>query len=132
MRHWKDLNEDLVMAEPTSALGRTIRHARQAQRLTAYETARRTGIVHRATIQRIETGDITRPRPETLRSIAEVLELDLDDLLALAGYVRASELPDFEPYLRAKHADLPEEAIAQLVGHFELIADKYRSNEEAA
>jgi len=117
------------MAETTSALGRTIRHARRAQNLTAYEVARRTGIVHRATVQRIEAGEITRPRPETLQRLAEVLELDLDDLLALAGYVRATELPDFEPYLRAKHADLPDEAIAQLVGHFELIAAKYLDDE---
>ena len=125
MRHWKHLNGELVMAEPTSALGRTIRHARRAQRLSAYEAAKRTGLVHRATLQRIETGEITRPRPETLRSIAEVLELDLDDLLALAGYVKADELPDFEPYLRIKHAGLPEDAIARLVDHFELVAKKY-------
>lgn len=64
-----------------------------------------------------------------------VLDLSLDDLLALAGYAQISELPDFEPYLRAKHGDLPETAITQLVGHFELIADKHRlktEKEEAA
>ena len=119
------------MTDQTSALGRTIAQARQAQQLTAYEVARRTGIVHRATVQRIESGEITRPRPETLQRLAEVLDLPLDDLLVLAGYVQAQELPDFEPYLRARHGDLPEEAISQLVGHFELIADKYRDEEAA-
>lgn len=122
------------MNSSATALGRTLRQARKAKKLTAYEVAERTGIVHRATVQRIEYGEITRPRPETLQRLAEVLDLNLDDLLALAGYAKLEELPDFEPYLRAKHGDLPEDAIAQLVGHFELIADKYRGEdqEEAA
>ena len=113
------------MSDPT-ALGRTLKAARTAKNLTAYEVAHRTGIVHRATIQRIETGEIARPRPETLQRLANVLDLDLDDLLSLAGYVQLSDLPGFEPYLRTKHRDLPEEAIEQLVGHFNLIEDKYR------
>lgn len=114
------------MSDPATALGRTIQAARHAKNLTAYEVAHRTGVVHRATIQRIESGEITRPRPETLRTLAKVLDLDLDDLLTLAGYVQLKDLPGFEPYLRTKHGDLPDEAIAQLVGHFNLIADKYR------
>lgn len=116
------------MSDPATALGRTIQAARHAKDLTAYEVAQRTGVVHRATIQRIESGEISRPRPETLRSIAQVLELDLDDLLSFAGYAQLSDLPGFEPYLRAKHGDLPEEAIDQLVGHFNLIAEKYRQH----
>jgi len=115
------------MSDP-SALGRTLKAARTAKDLTAYEVAQRTGVVHRATIQRIESGEIARPRPETLRQLANVLDLDLDDLLSLAGYVQLSDLPGFEPYLRAKHRDLPEEAIAQLVGHFNLIEEKYRQH----
>ena len=114
------------MSDPASALGRAINAARHNKGLTAYEVAQRTGVVHRATIQRIESGEITRPRPETLQQIAQVLDLNLDDLLSLAGYVQLKDLPGFEPYLRAKHHDLPDEAIQQLVGHFDLIADKYR------
>lgn len=114
------------MSNDPSALGRKINQARKAKDLTAYEVAKRTGIVHRATVQRIESGEIVRPKPETLQQLAEVLDLDLDDLLALAGYARAEDLPDFEPYLRAKHSDLPEDAMSALIQHFELIADKYR------
>ena len=114
------------MADPSTALGRQVHAARQAKGLTAYEVAKKTGIVHRATVQRIESGEIARPRPETLQQLAKVLDLDLDDLLALAGYARPEDLPDFEPYLRAKHGDLPDEALISLVQHFELIADKYR------
>ena len=116
------------MSDPATALGRTIQAARHAKDLTAYEVAHRTGVVHRATIQRIESGEITRPRPETLQRLAQVLDLKLDDLLSLAGYAQLSDLPGFEPYLRAKHGDLPDEAIDQLVGHFNLIADKYRQH----
>lgn len=114
------------MSDPAIALGRTIKAARHAKGLTAYEVAQRTGVVHRATIQRIESGEISRPRPETLQRLAQVLEVDHDDLLSLAGYAQLSDLPGFEPYLRAKHGDLPNEAIDQLVGHFNLIEDKYR------
>ncbi|MBA3362356.1 MAG: helix-turn-helix transcriptional regulator [Acidimicrobiia bacterium] len=104
------------MTDSATNLGRTLWQARRDQKLSAYEVAQRTGLLHRATIQRIESGESTRPRPETLQSLAEVLELNLDDLLALAGY--------------AKFDDLPDEAIAQLVGHFELIAEKYRATED--
>jgi transcriptional regulator with XRE-family HTH domain len=114
------------MSNPATALGRTIQAARHAKGLTAYETAHRTGVIHRATVQRIESGEITRPRPETLQRLAQVLDLKLDDLLSLAGYAQLSDLPGFEPYLRAKHGDLPDEAIEQLVGHFNLIAEKHR------
>ncbi len=113
------------MSDPATALGRTIKAARHAKDLTAYQLAEQTGVVHRATIQRIESGEITRPRPETLQRLARVLDLNIDDLLSLAGYAQLKDLPGFEPYLRAKHADLPEEAITQLVGHFNLIADKH-------
>ncbi len=56
-----------------------------------------------------------------------MLDLEIDDLLSLAGYVSPADLPGFEPYLRAKHGDLPEAALQQLIGHFKLIADKYRT-----
>ncbi|MCP4307046.1 MAG: helix-turn-helix transcriptional regulator [bacterium] len=114
------------MNNPATALGQTIKAARQAKNLAAYQLAEQTGVIHRATIRRIETGEITRPRPETLQQLARALDLNLDDLLSLAGYAQLKDLPGFEPYLRAKHHDLPDEAIQQLVGHFDLIADKYR------
>ena len=114
------------MSATITALGRTIKQARRAKGLAGYEVARQTGTVHRATIGRIESGEIARPRPETLQQLARVLDLNIDDLLTLAGYTQLRDLPGFEPYLRTRHGDLPEEAIAQLVGHFDLIADKYR------
>ena len=116
------------MSDPANALGRTIQDARHNQGLSAYQVAERMGTVHRSTVQRIESGEITRPRPETLKRFAQVLDLEEEDLLSLAGYVQPSDLPGFEPYLRTKHTDLPQEAIAQLVGHFNLIADKYHLN----
>ncbi len=109
----------------TTSLGQLIRTARKNKGLTSYEVAERTGIMHRATVGRIEAGEITRPRPETLQRLAQVLDLNLDELLLTAGYVKPSDLPNLEAYLRTKHSDLPARAIAQLVDHFELIADKY-------
>lgn len=114
------------MIEAITALGRTIRKARLSKGLAAYEVADQTGTVHRATIGRIEAGEILRPRPETLQQLAPVLDLNIDDLLSLAGYAQLKDLPGFEPYMRTRHGDLPEAAIAELVGHFEFVAAKHR------
>ena len=66
-----------------------------------------------ATVVRVERGQFAAPRPDTLRALAEVLELPLADLFTLADYVVPGELPTPKPYLRAKYPQLPEEALAR-------------------
>lgn len=51
--------------------------------------ARRTGI-HNAHLPQIETGTIERSAPNVLWALAEVYDLDLQDLLRLAGHVEAA------------------------------------------
>ncbi len=97
--------------EQARALGAFIRRQRLALGLSARELARRAGI---ADVIRIEQGILLNPRTDSLRAIAQGLDVPLNDLLAAADYVPAKELPTFRPYLRAKYKDLPDEAVAEM------------------
>ena len=66
-----------------------------------------------------------KPRPDTLKAIAEVLGLDLADIYTAAGYVQSTGLPSFTPYLRSKYADMPPKALQELETSFARIAEKY-------
>lgn len=67
-----------------------------------------------ATIAELEAGTNLSPLPDTLRTIAEVLGLNVSDLYAVADWLPAGELPTLKPYLRAKYRDLDEQAIADI------------------
>ncbi len=96
------------MATTTNAvkLGNALKERRTELELTIKEVARRSGMTD-SNVLRIERGDIPQPRPETLKSLADVLGLELSDLFNLAGYVQPRTLPSFSPYLRSRYADLP-------------------------
>ena len=97
-------------------LGACIRGAREKRHLSA---RRLSAELHmpQSYISRIEAGDFKQPSPEKLRRIAEYLELDYDDLCALAGY-QAPGLPGFLPYLRTKY-DMNDEDARHLSEYFE-------------
>ena len=101
-----------------------ISRARKAKGLSTYKLAAEIGIVQ-SNVVRLESGHIATPSTTILDGLARVLDLDLADLYALAGYTRPSELPAFTPYLRSKFAGLPEEARSELEQSFRRIADKY-------
>ena len=77
-----------------------------------------------AWLSRLERGLFHSPDPWSLYRLARGLDIEVADLYQAAGYGRG--LPGFAPYLRAKY-HLPEEAIAQLQAHFELLNEKYRA-----
>ena len=70
------------------------------------------------TVSRIETGSFEAPRPDKLARIAQALELSAGELFAQAGYLVATDLPEYATYLRTKRPDLPESAIKSLHDHF--------------
>jgi hypothetical protein len=74
---------------------------------------------------RLEHGSISSPRPDTLKTLADTLDLDLADLFASAGYVQATGLPAFAPYMRSKYAGLPTSAQHELEAAFKQIAAKH-------
>lgn len=106
------------------ALATQLKQAREALGFSAREVGRRAGITD-SNVVRLEQGVIPNPRPDTLKALADVLELDLADLYAAAGYVQPDGLPSFTPYLRSKYAGLPEDAHKELESSFAHIAEKY-------
>ena len=106
------------------SLGALIKEARLARQLTIRELSTQSEIA-RSTLLDLEQDKVASPKPQQLQSLAEVLDIELADLYAAAGYVRSEELPSFTPYLRSKYADLPQSAQAELERSFAHIAEKY-------
>lgn len=75
-------------------------------------------------ITRIEAGITTNPRRDTLASISRALGLRQDDVLSdePSGTGR---LPAFQPYLRARYADLPPEAQERMTRYFARVRAEY-------
>lgn len=111
-------------AKQATKLGTLLRTTRKKLGISSTEVARRTGMAD-SNVIRLELGAIANPRPETLKSLADALGLDLADLYATAGYVQPKGLPSFAPYLRSKYADLPPSAQRELERSFKTIARKH-------
>ncbi len=105
-------------------LGKMLQQSRETQGLSAREVATRSGLVA-SSVRRLEQGAIANPGIETLKSLAEVLDLDASDLYATAGVMPTNGLPSFAPYLRSKYSDLPDSAQAELEKTFARIAAKH-------
>jgi transcriptional regulator with XRE-family HTH domain len=110
--------------DAASRLAELLRTAREGLGLSVREVAKRSGVVN-SNIVRLEQGAIPNPRPETLKAIADVLELDLADVFASIGYVQPKGLPSFTPYLRSKYGDMPESAVQDLQRYFTQLAKKH-------
>lgn len=105
-------------------LGTMLRDARERLGLSAREVSDRSGMAD-SNVLRLEQGAIANPRPETLKSLADVLALDLADIYATAGYVQPAGLPSITPYLRSRYADLPISAQREIADSFAEIAAKH-------
>lgn len=110
--------------EQARDLARMLKTARQERGLSAREVAKRSGM-NDSNVVRLEQGAILNPRPETLKSLADVLDLDLADVYATIGYVQPEGLPNFTPYLRTKYSDLPPRARRELERSFTDIVKRY-------
>jgi len=97
----------------TSKLGATIRRHREKAKLSQRALARLAGLSH-TTVIRIEGGEFGRPDPEKLGRLAEALEIDAEELYALAPY---PDLPEMAPYLRTKYG-MSEAAVAEAEAFF--------------
>jgi transcriptional regulator with XRE-family HTH domain len=104
-------------------LGRLIRERRLQKGLPLQAVADAAG-TDPAYMFRLERGEYHQPRPEILVGISKSLAIPLANLYALAGYPTPRELPDFEPYLRAK-TQLPEKAIRELQRVFDDLQSRY-------
>ena len=82
----------MVEAQAHSEFGRTVRDKREAMGLGLRELAKRVGM-SAAYLSKIERGQFPPPAEEKVVRIADLIELDRDELLALAGKV-ATDVAD--------------------------------------
>lgn len=94
-------------------LANLLRKHRVKLGLSANEVARRAG-VNVATVTRIELAQISKPQPETLLALADVLGVEPSDIFAITGWAPAEQLPPLRPYLRRKYQELPDDAVAEV------------------
>lgn len=102
-----------MTTKQAETLGKQIRKRRERLGLSTHRLAAKAGITQ-PTVIRIEQGKFAAPRPDKLARIAAVLELELADLYAHAGYLVPAELPEIETYLAAKYGHLPQSARDEL------------------
>jgi len=106
------------------ALGDLLRMRREATGLSLTQMAKEFGISH-TYLGRLERGEYAHPTPVILGRIARGLQVHLADLYALSGITLPTDLPDFGPYLRAKHPDWPKLVITELDDYCAFLKHKY-------
>lgn len=104
-------------------LGRLVQTRRVAEGLSLRELAARTN-TDAPYLLRLERGEYRQPSMPILEALSRALEIPIADLQALAGYRVSSQLPAFEPYLRAT-TDLPEKAIDELQKYYDMLSERY-------
>jgi transcriptional regulator with XRE-family HTH domain len=105
-------------------LGQLLRQHREARGLGIRGLEAASG-VNVSSIVSLERGDILAPQPDTIKALAAALDMPVSDLLTVAGWLPAGELPTLKPYLRAKYRQLDETAIADLERYAEQLAKKH-------
>jgi transcriptional regulator with XRE-family HTH domain len=113
------MNEDQAIE-----LGEFLHSARMERGLSSRALARMT-FMNDVSILRLEQGAVAAPAPDKLVRISEALGLDMADVFALAGYAAPAQLPAWRPYLRAKYAELPTQAVDELESFFGYLKNKY-------
>jgi transcriptional regulator with XRE-family HTH domain len=112
------------------ALGDYIKREREAQGLSLRKLAAHAKVDY-SWLSRLERGVYSSPDARSLSRVSRALDIEVADLYLQAGYGDGQGLPGFAPYLRAKY-DLPDDALAQLQAHFELLNEKYRQDKDGA
>ena len=114
------VNINSLNSAAMTTIGQRIRELRKARNLTQRELADRIGI-NFTYLSRIENDRLDAdqtPREDTLRSLADALEADLDELVLLAQRVPESmrERIVSRPELFRKIVSLSDEELEQLLG----------------
>jgi transcriptional regulator with XRE-family HTH domain len=104
-------------------LGEYVRQKREEAGLSQRQLAQEAGVSF-SNISRLESGFSTHPTPGLLKGIADVLDIDLAELLGYIGIDVASS-GSLNDYLRRDYG-LPDEGVEEAKAAIESIADKYR------
>jgi transcriptional regulator with XRE-family HTH domain len=109
--------------DESAKLGAHIRKLREGKGLSVRGLAA-AATIDATYLSRLEHGMYESPDPRYLYRLARALDVEVAELYLTAGYGDGRGLPGLAPYLRAKY-DLPDEAVAQLEAHFDLINERY-------
>jgi transcriptional regulator with XRE-family HTH domain len=90
-------------------LARILKPRRLELNYSIRDVANRAG-VNKDSVLTLENGTNLTPQPETLKAVAQALELSVTDLMVIADWLPAGELPNLRPYLRAKYGLSDHEA----------------------
>jgi transcriptional regulator with XRE-family HTH domain len=122
---------DRRLIEPPDGvkIGEYLKAKREALGISQRRLALRIGINH-SYLARLEAGDYARPATTILHRLAEALDLDPEDLFALAGHTVPEGLPSFTPYLRAKY-HMSDEAARELTDYFRYLSERHDITERA-
>ncbi len=115
---------------PTRSLGTLIRQAREAKGMSLRQLADAL-YLHYSYVSRLERDAFRKPSPEVLQRIATLLDIDRDDLFALAGYLAPEHLPRFHPYLRAKYR-MDDHVAQRLCDYFDRLKKEHGIVERSA
>jgi transcriptional regulator with XRE-family HTH domain len=113
----------------STPLGAMLRQRRLNEHLSLNQLAQQVNVT-RQYLSRLETGAYQHPSPVIITRLARALDISQADLFAAAGHTLPEELPEYLPYLQAKHMSWPKEAIRELQQHFEYVRFKYRLDNE--
>lgn len=119
---------ELGLTPEPMTLGSCIRQARERLRLSLRDLQAITHI-SRPMLHRLERDQVEQPNPRLLHQLGETLELNSDDLFALAGYQPSTQLPSLAPYLRAKY-QLPPSAVAEAQAALHDILARYDQDQQ--
>jgi len=98
-----------------------LQRARAISGLSLRQVAERSGLT-KATISRLENGQIASPKPDHLQRLARALEVDVEDFYAAAGFMTPTGLPGLQPYLRTKYG-LGTEAASRVEGYVQSLQE---------
>jgi transcriptional regulator with XRE-family HTH domain len=108
-------------------LGEYVRQKREEAGLSQRQLAQEASVSF-SNISRLESGFHTSPTPGLLKNIADVLDVDLAELLGFIG-IDVAGSGSLNDYLRRDY-DLPDEGVQEAQRAIEQIARKYRPGKQ--
>lgn len=104
--------------DKAALVGAYLKQQRISAGLSARKLAELAGLQKAGTtVTRIEAGEFTNPKAETLVAIAGALQISVTDLFTRAGYITTQDLPAVGPYLRAMFDGVPHDVLTELETH---------------
>jgi transcriptional regulator with XRE-family HTH domain len=114
------------MPSPSHQLATFIKSHREALGLSMNQLAKEIG-VNRSSLHYWEQGKY-EPEPHALEALARGLKVSYEDLFALSGYSNPEQLPNPEPYLRAKYPGISQRKLAEATRLLDEIDQRYRDD----